>query len=276
MWISVGSCQAQNPPLKENKKENIITDKKNTNSKKPIETIEVAGHKVDIQNPKNDIIGNILVLPGWDFSRTDWCKNSELCKKALAKGYRLVFPEMSRSVYSSEFYPETLADWKKYPTKKWIVEELIPYLQKEKSIFLEKDKNFVLGLSTGGRGVALLCLALPELWTAGASLSGDFDQSIMPNDRLMIGYYGSFQKFKERWIGQDNPLMQAKKFKTPIYLGHTKQDNIVPVSQTQLFYDALKKNKPQLKIKLNLVDGGHDYKYWNSEVDNMLHFFEEF
>ncbi|TAE46226.1 MAG: alpha/beta hydrolase, partial [Cytophagales bacterium] len=72
------------------------------------------------------------------------------------------------------------------------------------------------------------------------------------------------------------PLQQAKNFKTPIYLGHSKQDNIVPINQTQLFYEALKKNQPKLKVKLNLIDGGHDYKYWNKEVENILQFFGEF
>lgn len=276
------SCNAQDSPSKEILRE-LKKDKKNTeqeiNTKIkniPFETLEIDGHKVDIQNPDNEIIGNILVLPGWDFSRTDWCKNSDLCKKALAKGYRLILPEMGRSIYSADFYAETLVDWKKFPNKKWVVEQMIPYLQKERKIFIKKEKNFIVGLSTGGRGVALLSLALPEIWTACASLSGDFDQSLLPNDRLMIGYYGSYQKFKNRWLGEDNPLQQAKNFKTPIYLGHSKQDNIVPINQTQLFYEVLKKNQPKLKIKLNLIDGGHDYKYWNKEVENILQFFGEF
>lgn len=244
-------------------------------------TLTIAGHAVDIRTPSTgEIKGNIIVLPGWSFAKDDWCKNSSLCQKALAQGYRLILPEMGKSVYSHEFYPETVKDWEKFPNKAWLLKEMIPTLQKKHKILLETDKNFVLGLSTGGRGVALLALAKPELFTACAALSGDYDQTQMPTDRLMIGYYGSYLKFKSRWEGEDNPTKQAEFWKTPIYLGHGRQDNIVPVSQTQIFYDAikkhLKKNNPTLKVKLHLADASHDYKYWDSEVDNMLAFFKEF
>jgi predicted esterase len=248
------------PPLK-------ITDS--------LTTMEIAGHWLDIHTPSGEIKGNIIVLPGWSFPRQDWCQKSSLCQKAKAQGYRLIMPEMGKSVYSSQFYPETLKDWQVFPNKAWLVEKMIPELQKDYQILLPSQKNYVLGLSTGGRGVAMLALALPDLFRACAALSGDFDQTQMPTDRLMIGYYGDYQHFKSRWEGEDNPTKQAAKFKTPIYLGHGKQDKIVPVSQTEIFYQALKKSNPKLKIKLNLVNALHDYAYWNSEVENMLKFFAE-
>jgi predicted esterase len=252
------------------------------NSKKPsqwdttLQTLEIGGHLTDILPPKGAFKGNIIVLPGWSFSRKDWCEKASLCKKATEKGYRLIMPEMGKSVYASQFYPETLKDWQKYPNKAWLINELIPTLQKEHGILLPEQHNFVVGLSTGGRGVALMALAKPELFKAVAALSGDFDQTQMPTDRLIIGYYGSYQAFKSRWEGEDNPTKQAARFKTPIYLGHGKQDNIVPVSQTQIFYDALQKANPALKIKLNLVNAAHDYAYWESETENVLNFFGEF
>ena len=245
-------------------------------SKDTLITLTIAGHAVDVRTPNGEIKGNIIVLPGWSFTKDDWCKNSTLCTKAIEQGYRLILPEMSKSVYSGEFYPETIKDWEKFPSKAWVIKDLIPTLQKEHHILLASQKNFILGLSTGGRGVALIALANADLFTASAALSGDFDQTLMPTDRLMIGYYGNYTQFKSRWEGADNPTKQAKHWKTPIYLGHGKQDNIVPVHQTQVFYNALKKHHPKLKIKLNLPDASHDYKYWDSEVDNMLHFFSEF
>lgn len=245
-------------------------------SKDTLITLTIAGHTVDIRTPNGKVKGNIIVLPGWSFAKDDWCKNSTLCVKAIAEGYRLILPEMNKSVYSSEFYPETIKDWEKFPNKAWIIKEMIPTLQKKHDILLTSQKNFILGLSTGGRGVALIALAKPDLFVASAALSGDFDQTLMITDRLMIGYYGNYNQFKNRWEGEDNPTKQAKHWKTPIYLGHGKQDNIVPVAQTQVFYNALKKYHPKLKIKLNLPDASHDYKYWDSEVDNMLDFFEEF
>ncbi|MCU0444665.1 MAG: prolyl oligopeptidase family serine peptidase [Microscillaceae bacterium] len=248
------------PPLK-------ITDS--------LTTLEIGGHWLDIHTPQGNSKGNIIVLPGWSFPRQDWCQKSALCRKARAAGYLLIMPEMGKSVYSSQFYPETLKDWQVYPNKAWLVNQMIPTLQKDYQMLLPNQKNYVLGLSTGGRGVAMLALALPDLFAACAALSGDFDQTQMPTDRLMIGYYGDYQRFKARWEGEDNPTRHAAHFKTPIYLGHGKQDKIVPVSQTEIFYKALKKANPKLIIRLNLVNAQHDYAYWDSEVDNMLHFFAE-
>jgi predicted esterase len=237
--------------------------------------IKIEGHWVMILSPQTkEIKGNILVLPGWNFPRKDWCEKSSLCQKALSRGYRLVMPEMSKSVYSTKLYPETRSDWRSFPTKTWLVEKMIPYLQDSLQVMTEKQANFVLGLSTGARGVALVALAKPTLFRAGAALSGDYEQTQMPQDNLMIGFYGSYAQFKERWEREDNPAKQVKYFETPLYLGHGKQDKVVPVAQTQIFYDALRKAKPELRVKLHLTNAGHDYAYWDSEVENMLDFFE--
>ena len=242
-----------------------------------LKTLQIDGYTLDIRSPESgDIKGNIIVLPGWSFPKEDWCNKSQLCKKALEQGYRLILPEMGKSVYAANFYAETLKEWQKFPNKEWLTKKMIPALQKEHKILLESQKNFVLGLSTGGRGVALLALAMPKLFKAGAALSGDFDQTQMPTDNLMVGYYGTYHKFKQRWEGEDNPVKQASNWKIPLYLGHGKQDNVVPVNQTEMFYNALKKHHPTLKVKLNLVNAAHDYAYWDSEVDNMLKFFEDF
>lgn len=239
--------------------------------------IQIKGHWVTILSPKtNSVKGNILVLPGWSFPRQDWCEKSSLCSKALARGYRLILPEMGKSVYATQLYPETRADWRSFPTNTWLMKEMIPYLQDSLKIMTRSQDNFALGLSTGARGVALVALADPTLWKAGAALSGDYDQALMPQDRLIAGFYGSYAQFKNRWESVDNPNRQAQNFKTALYLGHGVLDNISPPSQTQLFYNTLKKLHPNLRLKLNMqANAKHDYAYWDSEVENMLNFFEE-
>lgn len=267
--------QDKNEKISESKKTGQNTNKKVYNTLDTFQTFKVAGHLTDILSPVGECKGNILVLPGWDFPRNDWCQKSSLCKTALKKGYRLIMPEMARSVYSSRYYKETLKEWLKYPNKGWLTDSLIPYLQNTYGILLTEQNNYVLGLSTGGRGVALLILAKPGFFKAGAALSGDFDQTKMPQDRLMIGFYGNYQQFPERWVGEDNPFRQIKNFKTPLYLGHGINDKIVPFEQSQLFYEALKKAQPDLKVIFNQAKGSHDYLYWDSEVEAMLKFFEE-
>jgi dienelactone hydrolase len=245
---------------------------------KTMQTMKVAGHLVDVAVPKDsaNIKGNLLILQGWSFPKDDWCKKSSLCKKALEQGYRLIMPEMGKSTYSSKLYPQTLAQWRKYPTLKWLTDSLIPHLQKEYCIMQPSQSNFVVGLSTGARGAGLVVLNMPDLFKAAAALSGDFDQRKIPYDRIMTGFYGSIAAFPKRWAGEDNMVVNIKKFKTPFYLGHGKLDKVCPPSQTQLFYNELKKAHPNLKVVLSMPTwAAHNYKYWDYEVDKFLKFFAE-
>ncbi len=253
-------------------------------SLKAFQTLKIGKFEIDIKVPThipaNEIKGSILILQGWAFPKDDWCKKSKLCEKALAAGYRLIMPEMGKSVYSSKYYKETLKEWRVFPKRGWLTDTVFKELQEKYGIMLAKDiskeKNYIIGLSTGGRGVALITLDKPEIFTACAALSGDYDQALMPTDRVMAGFYGSFVTQTKRWQNEDNVLARITEWKTPIYIGHGKKDVIVPPAQSKLLYDAIKKNHPNLNIKLNMpTNNAHDYKYWDSEVDNMLAFFEK-
>jgi hypothetical protein len=235
----------------------------------------VAGIPVDIFVPEGGELsaGDILVLPGWDFPRTRWQRETGLLAAARGRHFRCIFPEMGKTLYESQYFPETRRRWAFTPGGKWIREYLVPEAQ-ERGLLLPGQNNFLLGLSTGGRGVALVHLSNPGLFKAGAALSGDFDQSVMPRDRLMTAAYGPFELFSERWKNTDNPQTMAGTWTMPIYLGHGRLDAVVPFSQTAGFFEALRKARPVLRIVLNAPDDkGHDFRYWGSEIEPALQFF---
>jgi predicted esterase len=224
---------------------------------------------------KKPAIGTMVVLPGWKLPVLDWCTKTSLCRKALRQGYILVMPEMAKSVYQYEIYPETRMDWQMYATRKWFIDTLVPYFQHQYRLLLPGQRNFLLGLSTGARGVALLCLDCPEIFKKGAGLSGDYDQTRMPADALMTGFYGPIGTHRLRWTGKDNVVYRCRELKVPLYLGHGRADKIVPCSQTLQLADSLNKYMPSL-VKCHIADtAGHDYGYWDSEVDNVLEFFQD-
>lgn len=229
---------------------------------------------VDIYTPDNKKpVADVLVLNGWSFPRDDWQKKTRILKSAKEKSFRLIFPEMGKTNYESEYFPETKLKWSTTPGGKWVREILIPSLQK-KGILLKDGKNFVMGLSTGGRGAAILGFTKPDIFSAAASISGDFDQATMPKDRLMTGSYGQYEENKERWETVDNVYRSAKDWKIPIYLGHGQADKVSPFIQTKNFYLKLKELHPNLKIIFNdPAAAEHDYKYWDSEVDPIFSFF---
>jgi pimeloyl-ACP methyl ester carboxylesterase len=237
-------------------------------------TIAVDKMLVDIHWPNvSPITGTILLLPGWSFSRNDWCQKATLCKRAKDLGYVLICPEMFKSIYADSIYPETRADWRTLPTRRWMRERLIPHLQNNAGLLLPKQRNALVGLSTGGRGVALLALDYPDLFCAGVALSGDYNQPLQPDDILIIEWYGSLDRFPERWKSHDNPTALLSRLQVPLYLGHGDKDAICPVSQTKAFYEAIKAKRPDINVQLHIASGmGHDYRYWQSEEDSLFAF----
>jgi pimeloyl-ACP methyl ester carboxylesterase len=232
---------------------------------------------IDVYVPaKGQITADILVLPGWKYSRTRWHRETDLLKLADRYGYRCVFPEMNISCYESQYFPQT-RDWMKWsltPGGRWIREIFLPHMRENHGLFMPGGRNFLLGLSTGGRGVALVSLQNPGLFTAGAALSGDFNQLDMPRDNLMIGLYGPKG---ERWRVTDNPYRAASdgNWNMPIYIGHGGSDPVVPVEQSRRFAALLRKKYPGLKTAYSEAKGqGHDFGYWNSELERVFSFFE--
>lgn len=239
-------------------------------------TLVIEGIEVRILFPKNNQTGCILALPGWNFSKTDCCEKSEFCKKASEKGFILVLPEMGKSVYSGEFYKETRKDWTKYPNREWVISKMIPQLQKNYNLLKPGGNNFLYGISTGARGVALIAMNTDSIFLAGACLSGDFDQSKLPGDNLMKGYYGSFEKFPERWNGTDNPSKNINKLKIPLFIAHGKLDKVVPFDQSETFKKEIHKTRPKQIVNfVSVENAGHDYSFWNSQTDAILKFFSE-
>lgn len=234
-------------------------------------------YDVDIKAPDGSSRGTILVLQGWNFPNTDWCDSTSFCTRALEEGYVLVFPEMGKSIYSENTYAETRSDWLKYPTRKWLRDSVIGKLQQEFGLFDKSDRNFVLGLSTGGRGALLLAIDLPQEFSGCATLSGDYDQSMFPNDNLYVGFFGKMNSFKDRWKKEENPinLMLRKDLRVPVYIGHGMADNVVPYFHFELLKEFLDNIKPEVEIVYHTDStANHNYTYWNSEVENVLEFFE--
>ena len=238
-------------------------------------TINISGTNVDIKFPVESVYGCILVLPGWNFTQDDICAKSEFCKLFTNSGFILIMPNMLKSIYTIKTYEETRNDWLKYPTLKWVTDSLIAFIQNRYKRLLIGQNNYVFGISTGGRGVAMVLEQTGTLFKAGAALSGDYNQLLDLNDNLMIGYLGNFKQFPDRWTNDNNPFNNASKIKSPLYLAHGEADKIVPVDQTKKFYSELIRINPALNHKLKLnPQAGHSYEFWESEYLNVLEYFK--
>lgn len=223
----------------------------------------------------NRVLPCILVLPGWDYPRTQWVQDTPLVEYANQYGYALILPEMLVTVYESAYYPETEMKWNQLPGGQFIKQRLIPTIQQRHNLLKQGHHNTLLGFSTGGRGVALIALENPELFVAGASLAGDFSQENTPNDNLMTAVYGPFNQFPERWTDRDNPQGRAAEWIMPLYLAHGTGDRVVPPEQSRLFYQALIGHHGEnLAVEYQAIAGaGHDANFLTQELPNVFDFF---
>jgi putative tributyrin esterase len=223
------------------------------------------------------ILPCVLVFPGWNFSRTSWVEHTKLVEYANQYKYALILPEMRKTLYESSYYPQTTLKWNQIPGGTFIKEKFIPAIAQKHNLLKKGNYNTLLGLSTGGRGVALIALENPDLFVAGASLSGDFSQENTPQDRLMTSVYGAYQSFPQRWTGRDNPQARVSEWKMPLYLAHGTADNVVPEAQSRLFYDALvRQNSSTIIVEYRSITGaGHDYNFWEGQLENVFEFIDQ-
>lgn len=216
-------------------------------------------------------------MPGWNYSKSSWIDNSNLEKFSQKYDYTLILPNMKKTLYENKYYRATKLKWHNIPGGIFLKQHFIPHIQKKYALLSHNQFNALLGLSTGGRGVILTALNNPKLFSVAASLSGDYAQEKMPKDRLITAVYGEYSKFPRRWKTVDNPRYLASKWRIPIYLSHGLKDNVVPASQTKLFYkrlNSIHKNKFPIFYKIS-PNGKHDYKFWNSELKPIFEFFEK-
>ena len=225
---------------------------------------------VEVREPIRPAQRVLVLLPGWNYSRRCWCDSSRVCSLALAKGYRLILVEMGKSIYASDVFPETRADWRHYPTLRTLIDTVFPALL-EKG-FLWSGRSYLLGLSTGGRGVVMILAHTGRLFRAGAALSGDFDPHLDPKDRLLTGWYGPYGP---RWENVDNPLSLSERLQVPLFLAHGQNDPFVPHLHSRRLYQHLQKKRPDLTVVYREVPhAGHDFTFWEQAGEWALEFFE--
>jgi pimeloyl-ACP methyl ester carboxylesterase len=239
-------------------------------------TLQIGGMAVSILLPEGPVRADLLVLPGWNYGRMDWCQRTQLCQAARAAGYRLVLPDMHRTLYPWRIYPETRADFRAYATRPWIWDTLIHTLASQHGVLAPGGKNLVMGLSTGARGASLLCLDRPGYFAAVALLSGDYDLPSMPQERISTATYGPYSQHPARWADSlENPMSRAARWRTPVYIGHGLADRVIDPGQSRQFHAALGQGAGVATVLHPASGAGHDYAYWSSETEAILAFFRQ-
>ncbi|MBI3233308.1 MAG: hypothetical protein HYZ42_04595 [Bacteroidetes bacterium] len=193
----------------------------------PFQTIQVNRFKVNIINPKDTPLYNLVILPGWNFEKEKWCNESDLCKKANKAGFRLIMPEMGKSIYASQYFKETWPLIKQTAQIQWVTDTLFKYLQDTFGVMLPTQKNYIMGLSTGAHGTALIVERCPTLFKACAVLSGDYDQTKLKQDKIFQATYGLYKNLKEKHPSQNVKLSLKRNQKHDFIYWASEVDSIL-------------------------------------------------
>lgn len=242
----------------------------------PDTLITVGRTAVWILSPKDTPKADILVLPGWNFPKEKICNESDFCSQALARGYRLVLPEMMKSVYASQYYPETRKDYRSFLTLPWVTDTLLPELKKNYGIFTGRN-NYLHGISTGARGAALVHLATGTQFTKVVLLSGDYHNTALTDDNLLRNIFGPYAQFPDRWKNNDNPWEQAASWSAALYIGHGRMDETVDAENSisfSAYLDSLHAFPPGALVTHFPDSAGHNFSFWGEETNAVLDFLD--
>lgn len=221
---------------------------------------------------RDTALANVLLLPGWNYSIDHWKDSTNVEKLAEKHGFNLIMPNMMRSIYSDSIYGETRSDWGKEKTSTWLYDTLIPQIQARYNVLKRDQLNFVIGISTGGRGAMKTLIAEKELFSGGVSISGDFDIINYKQDNLNRGYFGSPETYNARWLREDIQ-MRAYELNAEVLLIHAKDDAVVTAFQSIQFAKTLEAFGKDHKLIVDSI-GGHDYNFWNKYLPKSFEFID--
>lgn len=232
----------------------------------------------DYRKGKN--LRTLVVLHGYNQSMRVWEQHTDIERYADRYGFVLVCPNMGKTLYETRFYPETSVKWDGIPGGIFVGKVLIDFMRNTFDLCNSRDKTGIMGLSTGARGALMLAAQYPDSFGAAAGLSGDYDPTIMTNDRLLTSVYGEYSKNTQRWERDASVIYSAKKLNdTPVFLAHGGKDFVVYKEQTIILAIKLKQLQNQkggydivYRLKAYKM---HDWSFWGSMVPEIAEFFNE-
>lgn len=169
---------------------------------------------------------------------------------------------------------------RKEPMERAIISDLIPAIEKEYRAQTERSGRAIAGLSMGGYGSMRLALKYPEMFSAAGLLSpAVYDPAPPENSSARrAGVFGSPDFDPAVWKALNYPALWdaylAKQLPVPMYIV-TGDDDVFHIEQSAPeFYAFLRKNKQPAELRI--VDGGHTWQVWESNIDEVMKYIFQF
>ena len=150
----------------------------------------------------------------------------------------------------------------------------------------EVNKACIAGISYGGYAALMGAVKSSKLFRCAISINGvtdlpnmiEYDEKVLDDDNLIDKYLHQrigHPKKDEPFLVARSPVRLASKFKVPVLVVASTDDEIVPYSQAKALVKALKKaDKPYQFLKLK--DTGHNPFYYRDDMIEVYGAVEEF
>ena len=236
---------------------------------------------VNYQSDKARRYSTIYLLHGLTGHFDNWTNQSKLAEYAAKYGYIIVTPEGDNGWYSdSATVPND-----KYES--YIVQELMPEIEKNFRTIADKNHRAVAGLSMGGYGSLKFGLKYPDKFALVGSFSGAVQAATLSVKMVqstgwkalsdsIIGVYGADDSptraandiFK---IVREMPAANVKNLPF-MYISCGTEDGLI-VNNREFTALLIEKKIPH---EFRESPGIHDWKFWDAQIQEFLRTSEKF
>lgn len=202
----------------------------------------------------------VYLLHGLSDNCTCWMRYTSCERYAKERGVALIMPEVQRSYYIDGVYGLN------YFT--YVSQELPQAVHRMFGLSLEREKNYVMGLSMGGFGALKCALTYPENYAGCGSFSGVTDLDATRPGSSMRSWEFDALLGEGKQAGQDNDLfaLAQKKNLPPIYLSCGEQDRLYPMNVR--FSEHLKTCKADYRFDHR--PGDHTWDFWDRSIQDCM------
>jgi putative tributyrin esterase len=227
---------------------------------------------VDYNQPaaKTKLYPVVYLLHGLTGHYTNWLEHTRLADYAAGYGFIIVMPEGNDGWYT---------DSANVPTDKYesyIVQELIPDVEKRFRASIEREGRAIAGLSMGGYGAIKFGLKHPDKFAFAASLSGAFsagswtEQDIKAPGVIRDSLMQTFGPANSETRAANDVLKLAREAKPEslpyLYVDCGTEDFLF--SDNRQFVNLLLERK--IPHEYRQLPGNHSWTYWDAQVQEVL------
>lgn len=216
----------------------------------------------------------IYLLHGLTGHFDNWADKTKLTDYAKNYNYIIVMPEGNNGWYSDSATVER----DKYES--YIVEELIPEIEKKFRAKKERQSRAVAGLSMGGYGSIKFGLKHPEKFALVGSFSGALQAASLTDKLLGNGWKTLTDSIMSVYAAENSPTRSAndifrivreipaeKNKNLPfIYLDCGTEDGLIGTNRE--FSNLLLEKK--VRHEFRQLPGRHDWTFWNAQIEEFL------